>query len=167
MTPEEQAEMDQLKAANATLTADKAKLEGQVASFAEAETKRKQAQAHADNVSFAEGLIKGGKLKPADKDTTVALLDNLAAQSSIVEFGEGEGKQSKTPLAIYKDQLSAGPEVVDFGEHAQGGGEEGVASFAAPDGMQADPARLELHNKATAYAQKHSVSYADALAKVR
>lgn len=167
MTPEEKARLEKLEADNAALLAKNAELTTQAASFAEAETKRKKDQAHADNVSFAEGLIKEGKLKPADQKQTVALLDSLAAQGGTVEFGEGEGKQSKSQLEIYKAQLSAGPKVVDFSEQTHAGDEAGVASFAAPDGMAVDAGRLELHNKAVAYAEKHSVSYTDALAKVK
>lgn len=169
MTPQEQAQFDALKAQvqtltteNQTLAVDKQTLTTQVASFAEAQKQN----LHLGHLSFAEGLIKAGKLLPADKDATVAMLDQLAGNESTVEFGEGDGKQSQTPLAIYKAQLEKAPVLVNFGEYSNAGDDDGTASFAAPDNLQVDQARLDLHNKATAYAEKNGVSYTEALTKV-
>ena len=167
MTPEQQAEFDKLKSDNALLSAENTTLKSQVASFSEAAEASNKAALHTANVSFAEGLVKEGKLLPAGKDGVVALLDQLAAQDGKVEFGEGDGKTSETALDIYKKQLSAAPKLVDFGEHTPGGNEADVVNFAAPDGLSVDSARLELHNKATAYAAEHGVSYTEALAKVK
>ncbi len=166
MTPEQQAEMDKLKAENATLKADNDAKGTQIASFAEAETTRQKAATHDGNVSFAEGLIKEGKLLPADKDSTIATLDQLAAATGEVSFGEGDDKKTLTPLEVHKAQLAKAPKVVEFGEHAQGE-EAGVVSFAAADGYSVDAAALETHNKAQAYATQHGVAYEVALSKVK
>lgn len=171
MTPQEQAQFDALKAQvqtltteNQTLAADKQTLTTQVASFAEAQKQT----LHIGHVSFAEGLIKAGKLLPADKDATVAMLDQLAGNESTVEFGEGDGKQSQTPLAIYKAQLEKAPVVVNFGEHTGAGGDadDGTVSFAAPQGMAVSTDKLELHAKATKYAKEHNIDFIDAVKKV-
>lgn len=146
MTPQEQAQFDALKAQvqtltteNQTLAADKQTLTTQVASFAEAQKQT----LHLGHVSFAEGLIKAGKLLPADKDATVVMLDKLAGDESTVEFGEGDGKQSQTPLAIYKAQLEKAPVLVNFGEHAG-------ASVNEPQQLSDD----EVVNRARAYKAK-------------
>lgn len=167
MTPEEKARLDALEAENKTLKDNNAKLSGQVTEFSERETKARSDAQHAENVSFAEGLIKEGRLLPGAKDSTVALMDKLALESSAVEFGEGDGKQSKTPLEIYREQLQAQPVVVDFGEHGAGSADAGVANFAAPQGYTADAAALEIHSKALAHqAANPSVSYIDAVKQV-
>jgi hypothetical protein len=164
MTPQEQAQMDALKAQVQTLTTQNTTLATQVASFAEAQKQT----LHLGHVSFAESLIAAGKLLPADKDSTVVMLDKLAADESTVEFGEGDGKQSLTPLAIYKAQLEKAPKVVDFGEHAGAGaeGDDGTVSFAAPQGMAVSNDKLELHAKAIKYAQEHNVDFITAVKKV-
>jgi len=174
MTPEQKARMDALEAENATLKTENESLKKTNAEFAEADAKVKESQAkakrdavHADNVAFAEGLVKSGKLLPASKDSTVALMDNLASQESAVEFGEGEGKQSSTPLEIYRKQLEASPVLVDFGEAAGGGDVGGVVNFAAPSGYSVDADRLALHSKALAYQAQHKTTYEVALAAVR
>lgn len=161
MTPEEKAKMDALEAENTALKASEATLKTQVASFAEAEQKAKADAAHADNVSFAEGLVKDGKLAPASKDGVIALMDQLATQASTVEFGEGEAKTTQTPLALYKAQLSAAPKLVEFGEHAGDG---------AVDGDVMDDPVL-LAQKAVEYAeteakQGRTINSAEAVAHV-
>ena len=167
MTPEQKAKMEQLEADNEKLTAENKKKDEQITAFAEQAEKDKKAATHADNVSFAEGLIKEGKLLPADKDSTVATLDQLAAAKGDVSFGEGDEKKTLTPLALHKEQLKKAPKIVEFGETHQADEEAGVASFSAASGYTVDTAQLELHNKASAYAAKNGVSYDEALSKVK
>lgn len=131
MSEADKARLAALEKENADLAAENATMKQQQADFAEAQAKVKRDAVHADNVAFAEGLIKAGKLLPATKDATVALMDSLAEQSAAIEFGEGDGKQSETPLAIYRKQLEAAPKQVDFGEHS--GGDKGDAvDFSDP-----------------------------------
>ena len=146
MTPEQQAEFDALKAENTALKANEATLKTQVASFAEAEQKAKTEAAHADNVSFAEGLVKDGKLAPGAKDGAIALMDQLAAQTQTVEFGEGDAKTSMTPLAVYRKQLSDAPKLVEFGEHGGDG--------AVVEDLIDDP--VLLAQKAVEYAESEA-----------
>lgn len=102
----------------AALEAENAQLKQQLA---EAHARDKVAQAaarHTDNAAFAETLIKAGKLLPAQKDFVVAFMDHVAADTGVIEFGEGDAKQSKTGLDGFKAFLDAQPKVVDFQEHA-------------------------------------------------
>ncbi len=127
MIPEEKARMEALEKQTADLTAENAALKKSNADFAEAQTSVKKAAAHADNLAFAETLVKAGKLLPTSRDSTVALMDVLVAQEAAIEFGEGDGKKSLAPLAAYRAQLEAMPKQVEFGEVA--GKDEG----ASPD----------------------------------
>lgn len=166
MSAEDKARLAALEEENKALKAKNDKFEADQAAFAEAEAKRKTEAVHADNVNFAEDLIKQGKLLPANKDSTVALLDKLATNEDPVEFGEGEGKKTETSLAIYKAQLSAAPKLVDFEEKGKSDVQDGVGSFSAPSGYTVDQGRLELHQKAVSYAEANNVSYEVALTKV-
>lgn len=80
--------------------------------------KEEQGRAHAANVAFADGLVKKGTLLPAKKDAVVACLDFAAGITAgdVIEFGEGDAKQSKPPLEIFKEVLGSGAKVIEFGE---------------------------------------------------
>ena len=150
----------------AALEAENAQLKARVAEQ-EAQAKAAQTAArHTDNAAFAEGLIKDGKLLPAHKDFIVAFMDHVAADTGVIEFGEGEAKQSKTGIAGFKDFLERLPKAVDFSEVAPAGADVGTVSFAAPSGYSVDAERLEVHTKALDYQRTHNVSYDQALAAV-
>lgn len=106
------------KARLAALEIENAALKAKQVEFAENENKRVAAARHTGHVAFAEGLVTAGKLLPANKDQTVALMDNLASREDAIEFGEGDDKKSATALALYKGQLEAMPKLVEFGEAA-------------------------------------------------
>lgn len=176
MTPEEKA----------ALAAQQQKLKDDQASFADqqaAAKKRddelaarekalaaKEAKAREDEInSFAEGLIKSGKLLPVEKTGMVALLGALPADQE-VSFADGDGKTvSQASADVLRNFLSNLPPRVDFAEHSAAEHEEqhSDASFAAPNGYTVDAKQLELHNKITAHAEKHNISYAQAAAVVR
>jgi hypothetical protein len=129
--------------------------------FAERETKLKLQETtnrHTEHLSFAEALVKEAKLLPALKEQTVAMLDFAAGLegTSVVEFGEGDGKKSQPLVESFKAFLSGQPKIVEFGEVA-GGEVEGdtTASFAAAPGYTVDATSLETHNKALAYQTKN------------
>lgn len=106
------------KARLAALEAENENLKKAAADFAEAQATAARATRHADHLSFAEGLIKEGKLLPAQKDLSVAMLDFMAGQEQVVEFGEGDAKK---PLVDgFRDFLKALPKQVEFAEHAGG-----------------------------------------------
>ncbi|MDR2551445.1 MAG: hypothetical protein LBD10_14740 [Desulfobulbus sp.] len=107
------------------LAAKEAALREKEAAFAEREVKLKQqeqAALHRAHLDFADGLVKAGKLLPAQKEQAVAMLDFASGHDSgqVVEFGEGEARQSLSMGEAFKSFLSAQPEIVKFGEFAKG-----------------------------------------------
>lgn len=102
------------KARLAALETENAALKARDAAFAEAEKKRTSDARHTGHVEFAEGLIKDGKLLPAHKGETVAMMDHLASQEQPVEFGEGDAK--KPLIDAFKAFLQAQPKQVEFAE---------------------------------------------------
>lgn len=73
---------------------------------------------HADNLSFAEGLVKEGKLLPVNKSAVVAVLDFCSgvATGDTIEFGEGDAKKTQSPVEIVKAVLGSYPKLIEFGE---------------------------------------------------
>jgi len=144
MSAEEKARLAALEAENAQLKKD-------AASFAEAQIKTKRDALHAEHLAFAEGLVKEGRLLPAQTAVTAAALDHLAGGGNMVEFGEGDDK--KPLVDALKKMLAALPKQVEFGEVSKASAPEGEAvEFAAPRGYGAvDAEGLEIHAKALAY----------------
>lgn len=120
-----QEEKDRL----AALEAENKQLRDDQAAFAEGEKKRLQGIVHDGHLAFADGLIKEGKLLPAQKDVTVATMDFMAGQETVVEFGEGDAKK---PLVDgFKAFLQALPKQVEFSEVAGGEGVTGDVDLSA------------------------------------
>lgn len=110
VTEEEAAQLRTQNAAAATRIAE---LEAAAASAAAAAVTTQRAAAHAAHTAFCEGLA---GLTPAHRPVAVAMLDQLHAQDTPVNFGEGEAAR---PLAeLFKDMLTALKPQVQFGEHA-------------------------------------------------
>lgn len=159
------ADREQLAKDRAALDKDKAQFAEQLAQDKTAKLER----LHEEHVAFAEGLAKEGKLLPANKAATVALLDTLAATGASLEFTEeGGAKTAKPGLEAMKEMLAASPKLVDFTERATGDpAATGTLTFAAPQGFTVDAEQLELHNKALAYQQTHQgVDYITAVTAV-
>lgn len=70
----------------------------------------------AEHVAFCDGLIKEGRLLPADKAERVAMLDTLAASDAQVAFAGNDGEVTKSPLDLYKAQMAVAPKIVPFGK---------------------------------------------------
>lgn len=119
--------------------------------------KRERALVHAENVSFADNLIETGKLLPVQKNSVIALLDQLSSDGEAeIAFSDDGTEKKSAPAQLFKDILSAQPEVVpagktDLGEDAPGAS----VAFSAPDGMAVDGADLETHGKALAYQRQN------------
>ncbi len=147
------------------LEAENAKLKQQVADADERDRVARATASHAGHVSFAEGLVKEGKLLPVSKDVVIATMDFMADQESVVEFGEGDAK--KPLLDAYKASLLANPKLVEFAEVSGATGDAaGVVNFAAPSGYGVDSDRLALHTKALVYQSANKTTYEAALAAV-
>ena len=90
-------------------------------------------------VEFVGGLVKAGKVHPKHREGLVSFMAALD-DSGVIEFGEGDAKQSKTGIDGFKAFLDGQPKVVDFQERA---GDTG------PVVDTADP--LAIHAKAVEF----------------
>lgn len=149
-----QAEADAAaaKAAQANAEAAARAAQEQLAQFAEAQRQDR----HAAHVSFAESQVKAGKLLPKDKETAVAVLDQLA-ESQPVEFSEAGVSKKVAPAEWFKGLIEGAKPLVEFGEFA-GGGVGGESAKGLSD--------ADIDKRAKTYAAQHNVSYAEALSKV-
>jgi hypothetical protein len=128
---------------------------------------REKAAIHTENAAFAERLVGEGRLTPAVKDRTVALLDALPAdEAAQVAFAEAQGERRAAPRALLQEILSALPQTVTFGQ-TELGALDSVASFASPEGRPVDPEQAKLHARALAYQAAHpGTDYMAAIAAV-
>jgi len=93
---------------------------------------------------------------PKDKDALIATLDTLSAAKP-AEFGEGDGKKTVDLGEWFKGHVAAAKPLVDFSERAVGD----MDDISTPPASDA-----ELHQRVTAYAKQHNLSYAEAIGKV-
>ena len=115
--------------------------------------------AHEQNVEYAEGLVKTGRLKPADKDLVVKVLDFAEYPDDVTaDFGEGSKKQplSAALRAFFTAVL---PKQIQGGEMAKG---ETPSGLAADFAEAADPEALSHHQRALALAAKEGIPYEEA-----
>lgn len=159
-------------ATEAQLAAEKAAREQaeQAAAAAQAELQKlKDAQAqsereaaHHENADFAEGLVKAGRLKPADKELVVQALDFAEyPQHTTADFGEGGGK--KTLSAALREFLGAVlPQQLPAAGHLAKGTTAKPAGVSADFAENADPEALSHHERALALMAKENISYAEA-----
>lgn len=76
---------------------------------------QEQAATRRELTEFAETQIKAGKLLPKDKSGCVDFMTHLA-DSTVVEFSEGDEKLSVGQLAWFKSFLAGLPKAIEFGE---------------------------------------------------
>jgi len=140
--------------------ADKAKI---AALEAQAQASAKAAR-EAEHKSFCEGLMKEGKLTPAMLPQVLAFMET-AAGAGEYEFSEGE---KTSAFESFKGLLSSLPVQVEFSEvAAKNKAAEGRGKNAGLEFASADPARLELHQKAIELAEKEKISYEVAVHKIQ
>ena len=173
MSDADKAELERLRA-QAKADADalaKAQADAKAA-HEQAEAARKQAASFAEKAalerragfaSFAEGLVKEGRLLPKDKLTAAATLEAVAATEQPLSFSEGGTTTQITPMqmcAWLQGHMSSRTALISFGEAA--GGSAGVVGFDAR-GKSDD----EINAAAQAYQRQHpTVSYTEALTHV-
>ncbi|MFD2678012.1 hypothetical protein [Camelimonas lactis] len=128
----------------------------------EAEVRKREALLqHDQNVAFAEGLIKEGKLIAASQPRVVALLDTLEAQpaaaAGTVSFAEGDAQITQSPADAVRAILADQPVVVSFGEFAgrQPAEAQATVSFASPDGRAVDATGLARLAKIEAWQKQN------------
>lgn len=115
--------------------------------------------AHEQNVEYAEGLVKEGRLKPADKDLVVKVLDFAEYPADVTaDFGEGSKKQplSAALRAFFTAVL---PKQIQGGEMVKG---ETPSGLAADFAEASDPEALSHHQRALALAAKEGIPYEEA-----
>ncbi len=151
------------------LAAEKAAREAaeQAAAESKAELKKLQDEQHAalrdgaheQNAEFAEGLVKEGRLKPADKDLVVKVLDFAEYPADVTaDFGEGSKKQPLS-AALRAFLTAVLPKQIQGGEMAKG---ETPPGLAADFAEAADPEALSHHQRALALAAKEGIPYEEA-----
>lgn len=121
-----------------------------------------------DAVSFAESIVREGKVLPHQKPGMVELL--LAfPKGTVLNFAEANGQAATDhdAQALLRNFLTDLPKRVDFseksGDHSNATYSVSV-DFAAPEGAQVDAGRMELHAKAMAYQRQHpGVDYMTAI----
>lgn len=125
---------------------------------------------HEDNLAFAEGLVKGDQLLPADRDLVVAALDaaNGDQAEKAIEFGEGDNKKSlgealRGLLAKLPKHGLTGEHVAKKGERTAGGVDDPL-EFG--EHTQVDAASLERHHRALALVKDKGIGYAEAARQV-
>lgn len=122
MTPEQIAEL-QAKASQAdALQAKLNELEGKQADFSEAEKRiaeRERQILRTEIGGKVDALIAAGKVLPAQKDQMVDFAMSLDDGDTVVEFGEGEGKQTLSRRAFFLQHLDGLPKQVDFQERSR------------------------------------------------
>ena len=151
------------------LAAEKAAREAAEKKVAESQAELKKLQdeqssalrdgAHEQNVEYAEGLVKTGRLKPADKDLVVKVLDFAEYPDDVTaDFGEGSKKQplSAALRAFFTAVL---PKQIQGGEMAKG---ETPSGLAADFAEASDPEALSHHQRALALAAKEGIPYEEA-----
>jgi hypothetical protein len=131
-------EKEQLAAREAALKADKEKLERDRAEFAEkqkqldaATSAATRAKAQRESAELVDGLVKEGKVLPAQRDGLVAFMASQSAEG-VIEFGEGDKAVKKPAAEWLRDYLKAQPKVIEFAERGKGNGAE------LPDNADAD-----------------------------
>lgn len=132
MTKEELERREaELKAAQEKLDTDTAAFAEQTASLEKREAAVREAEANA----FCQGLVREGRLLPAEVKQQVAFMATLDDTDETVEFGEGDAAVKLTALAAYRKTLEARRKAVTFGEHSASSGDDDAADIDQADAV--------------------------------
>lgn len=156
MTPEQQLEAE--RAAREKAEADAKQAREELAKLQAEQEQALRDAVHQQNADFAEGLIKAGSLKPADKDLIVAVLD-FADYPEAAPADFGEGKKLSDAL---KDFLRGGKPILAAGEIATADKANPSPAGSSDFGEYADPAAQSHHERALALAKRENISYEEA-----
>ena len=123
---------------------------------------QEQARHRADCLSFAEGLIKEGRVLPRERQGLVALLAGLSGEPHADFAEEGAADKPQTSADWLRGFLSRLPVQVDFSERTGAGAGD----------VNAKPADAEIARKARTYRDEQAkagiaVSFAEAVDVVR
>lgn len=152
---------EQLAAANAA----RDKAEAEAKSLRDQLASAERAQRAVAYAADADALVKEFKLHPDERDQYVAYMAHCDEHATF-DFAAPDGTtktfDAKTFLSDFIKRRGA---MVTAGEVGAGKNKANGASapaFAAPPGFEVASDRLDLHERATAYAKEHKVDYATA-----
>lgn len=114
---------DDIKQREAAIRDREQKLKDEEAAYAERNKKLAEQESAArrkQHADFADSLVKDGKVLPRDRDGLVAFLQTISADA-VIEFGEGEKKQSPVAADWFAGFLKQLPKAIEFSERAGGG----------------------------------------------
>lgn len=111
MSAEDRARLAALDKENKELKARQTEFAERERVIAEREAKARTAEI----TEFVEGLTAAGKVLPKDKHGLVAFMSG-ANEAGVIEFGEGDKKESKAATEWLRGFLSSLPKQVEFGE---------------------------------------------------
>ena len=124
------------------------------------QAKAERDAAHSANADFAEGLVKGGKLAPAQKDTVIRVLDFIQYPSeTTADFAEGESAQS---LADEVRGLLSGQSASPIFAEVATAAKAAIKPATTADFGEADPDSLSHHQRALVLMRKENIDYAEA-----
>lgn len=107
------------------------------------------------------------QLPPAVRTGLTDFMISLADQEEVtVEFAEGKATKKQGLLEYFKDFISKLPKQPNFTEDKGDDADDKTGVSKEFAGAVVDEDRLELHRKALDFAEKHKVSYEEALIQV-
>lgn len=156
MSPEEQLAAE--KAAREQAEAKAAAAEAELKRLQDEQDQALREGQHDQNAEFAEALVKEGRLKPADKDLVVQVLDFAEyPEHTTADFGEGS-----TIGEAFRQFLRNLPEVLPSGHHAKAAAPAATGGLSADFAEAANPDALSHHERAVALAAKEGIPYEEA-----
>ncbi len=108
---------------------------------------------------------KGAWVPAFDVQGVPALFAELAKAETVVQFGEGDKKVTKSPLDVMVEFMEGLGPIVPADRLAKteaGAGKSSTRTYAA----NADPNSVKLHEATEARAKKDNITYAEAMGKV-
>lgn len=165
----EDTEVDPTKTDDKVIAEREANLAAREKRIAEQE----QAAARADDLAFAESLVKAGQLPALQKDNLTAVLGALPRDAAAaIAFAEADDKgvlktAQVSPHAAFKKMLAQAPNLVAFGEAGAGDG-----SVVIEDGGDLESAVEQINTLASkkvadAKAAGRTLAFAEAVAQVK
>lgn len=126
-------------------------------------------QRRENHISFIDRMVKEGRLLPFFQEGVLEFMETLDRETTF-EFSEHQDRKTSNALDWFRSFLSKTPPVVPMGanhrEHDADFAEKQDSGFVVPKGYQVDTVRADLHERATAYAKHHDVSFTEALKRI-
>lgn len=148
-----------------------AKLEAENKALADSAAAAARNAAFASATEFTAGMVKDGKLLPADAAALTAVLATVGTAAP-VEFSAADGqKVTEAPGAVLRRVLSGVKPVMDVSGNSKtppaDDKRKGSHGFAAPTGVDVDPDQAKTYAAAKAHQAQHNCDFATALTAVQ